>query len=64
MKELGQLAGNPNPTIEVADAHRECQKPRGWDQILINSRARAANLQPRPTSMVTGILCGCMRPRW
>ncbi|PKI49015.1 hypothetical protein CRG98_030602 [Punica granatum] len=33
-------------------------------EIPINSGAGPPICSPNPTSMVVGVLCGCMRPRW
>ncbi|PKI45833.1 hypothetical protein CRG98_033840 [Punica granatum] len=51
---LGLLIGGPSLIID-------------WDlelKILVDSRAGASICYPDPTSMVVGILCGCMRPWW
>ncbi|PKI78961.1 hypothetical protein CRG98_000602 [Punica granatum] len=73
--------GDPDPTTEVTDTRRGCQKPRWWgrghrlvalalESIGISS-SRSRSIQGQgppisdldPTSMVAGILCGCMRHR-
>ncbi|PKI33245.1 hypothetical protein CRG98_046367 [Punica granatum] len=33
MKGLRPPVSDPDPTTEVADAHRGCQKPQGWGWV-------------------------------
>ncbi|PKI45237.1 hypothetical protein CRG98_034364 [Punica granatum] len=50
----GSPIGGPSPQI---DQDFEFEIP-------VNLRAGPPICGPHPDSMVTGILCGCIRPRW